>query len=181
MLKGRKFNMGPILKEEWITKNDLLDLFLGFESDTNDRRKDFATTSLIGSQTHPYGSMHHHGSGSSGHPHSLAMMTTYWADDHSLWNPNLIAPDPYMENTARSFSITYLEDASVAAAAAARDHGDYEVHDSDDSSPKAILGSSIIPKMHASSSAAGAVAAAGNGHHGCSLEPAISVDDDVFF
>ena len=32
----------------------------------------------------------------------------YWADDNSLWNPNLITPEPILESTC-SFSEPYLQ------------------------------------------------------------------------
>ena len=70
----------------------------GFESDT-DKRKDCIPLLLqqAGYPNHP----------------SMAMMPPYWADDHSLWNPNIITPDPLMETqAANSFSITYLQDSS---------------------------------------------------------------------
>lgn len=41
----------------------------------------------------------------------LASSLSYWADDNSLWNPNLISPispDPLMESTS-SFSEPYLQ------------------------------------------------------------------------
>ena len=41
----------------------------------------------------------------------IASSLTYWADDNSLWNPNLISPispDPLMDSTS-SFSEPYLQ------------------------------------------------------------------------
>lgn len=41
----------------------------------------------------------------------MASSLSYWADDNSLWNPNLISPispDPLMESTS-SFSEPYLQ------------------------------------------------------------------------
>lgn len=37
---------------------------------------------------------------------------TYWADDNSLWNPNLITPNPLVDSTS-SFSEPYLRQSSV--------------------------------------------------------------------
>ena len=41
---------------------------------------------------------------------------TYWVDDNSLWNPNLITPDPLMDSTS-SFSEPYLRESSVMSSA----------------------------------------------------------------
>ena len=38
----------------------------------------------------------------------------YWADDNSLWNPNLITPEPLMESTG-SFSEPYLQQTAQLA------------------------------------------------------------------
>lgn len=83
---------------------------------------------------------------------------TYWAEDHSLWNPNIIAPDPIMENNASSFSITYLEDTSRET--------EYAMRADCDGSPKNML-DNMIPKAD--------ITFPGN------VEPNIPVDDDVFF
>lgn len=89
---------------------------------------------------------------------SLAM-SSYWADDsNSLWNPNLITPDPLMETNDRSFSVTYLEDTAKEA--------EYEMGDSDNSSTKDML--DMLPETSIDLSIT-------------SVEPAIPADDDVFF
>ena len=120
---------------------------IGFESDTtNDKRKD--STSLIPSQTaQPFNSQQ-----------PLAL--SYWADDsnNSLWNPNLITPDPLMETNDRSFSVTYLEDTAKEA--------EYEMRDSDNSSTKDVL--DMLPETSIDLTIT-------------SVEPAIPADDDVFF
>ena len=38
---------------------------------------------------------------------SASNSLSYWADDNSLWNPNLISPDPLMDSTS-SFSEPFL-------------------------------------------------------------------------
>ena len=69
----------------------------GFESsDSGDTVKDqsFSEMKII-TQPNPY----------------MANSLTYWADDNSLWNPNLISPispDPLMDSTS-SFSEPYLQ------------------------------------------------------------------------
>jgi hypothetical protein len=119
---------------------------IGFESD-GDKRKD--STSLIGPQPATIPSRQ-----------QLAMMT-YWADDHSLWNPNVITPDPLMETPTSSFSITYLEDNPSRAA-------EYNTRENpDEESPNSTLDSITMtnPDLNLSIPEA---------------EPAIQ-DDDVFF
>ena len=109
----------------------------GFESDTaTDKRRD---SSSYSKQTTPF--------------HSSALVT-YWGDDNNtLWNPNLITPDPLMEpTTSSSFSTTYLKDSAIEA--------EYEGHDSTDDSGN-TEGFTGIPKAN--------------------VEAAIPVDDDVFY
>lgn len=46
----------------------------------------------------------------------LASSLSFWADDNSLWNPNLISPispDPLMDSTS-SFSEPYLQQSTCA-------------------------------------------------------------------
>lgn len=83
---------------------------------------------------------------------------TYWAEDHSLWNPNIITPDPLMETPTSSFSVTYLEDSSSSRATG------YEMRTDSDESPKSTL-DTMTPKPDID----------------LTVEPAIQVDDDVFF
>lgn len=88
---------------------------------------------------------------------------TYWADDHSLWNPNLITPDPLMQNpAASSFAITYLEDNSREPQYAEEE----EEEQVSDDSQKSML--DILPQT-------------GMGLGISSVDPTIQVDDDVFF
>ena len=113
---------------------------LGFESDTAaEKRRD--SSSYLMQQTNPYSSS----------------LVTYWGDDnHTLWNPNIIAPDPLIETTVTtSFSTTYLKDSAVET--------EYEVQDSADDSgnTESLVG---IPEATIAN-----------------VEAAIPVDDDVFF
>lgn len=89
---------------------------------------------------------------------SPSLMTYCWGDDNSLWNPDIITPDPLME-TANSFT-AYLDTTSIET--------ECEIRDSDDnnssSSTKKML--EILPEPDIELA---------------NVEAAIQVDDDVFF
>lgn len=76
----------------------LLCFYAGFESsdsgETAQQDRSFSEMKII-TQPNPF----------------MASSLSYWADDNSLWNPNLISPispDPLMESTS-SFSEPYLQ------------------------------------------------------------------------
>ncbi len=91
-------------------------------------------------------------------PFPSSSLVTYWGDDNnSLWNPNIITPDPLIDTTATtSFSTTYLKDSAIEA--------EYEIRDSADDSgnTEGLMG---IPKVTTIAN----------------VQAAIPVDDDVFY
>lgn len=103
------------------------------------------------SQTHPFHPTH---------PHSLI---TYWSDDNSLWNPHLITPDPLMETAAGTFATTYLDDTSIET--------ECEIVEEDSGDESEGCGTSEM--LHQSLPKPDVELA--------EVEPAIQVDDDVFF
>lgn len=125
----------------------------GFESDsTSERRKDSAS----------FFTLHHHHITSNNPFNASSTLITYWDDENSLWNPNLITPDPSLMESPSTFSSPYLDDSSTTLDYEVKAHGSSSCGRSGKGVMDILPGSGLELNI-------------------ANVEAAIQVDDDVFY